>query len=703
MDGIGALGWVGFLARRVTPSRLIGVAARRAMRRTRNRLAPPLAPPRGELIAGLGCADGAELARLLARPAPRPTPWTPAALRRALDRHLPGEVERAVARAEAAAEGSLVVYGRMVNVARPGGGTDWQLDPIHGGRFSGWAPSAELPPAPGLDPKMAWAMGRGEHWVALACGAVLDERRGDALADALAASVLDFAAENPVGHGVHWTSAMEVALRAWNLLLARWLLSARHAPPDPALATETARLLVASGRFILAHLEDDTAVPNNHLTTDWLGLLACAEALPLWPEAPRWRRLAEDGLRHTAAEQVLEDGTSFEGSVAYHRFSVELFAAGALLAHAAGRGLGAAYASRLAALFRAARGLSARSGELPQLGDNDSGHVLAVRQRGPTEGGHLLPLGAALFRDPELLAGPGPGDAAEVAWLLGPDALSWLARARPRRPPRSASFPHGGFHALRRGPFEVFVSCGPNGQRGIGGHSHNDKLAFELFVDGARGICDPGCPSYTSDPELRNAFRATRAHATVVVDGLEQAPFAPGRLFALPDAAGARLLAFESGLDAERFAGEHHGFSRAGVVHGREIAVLEGGVAVTDRLAGGGVHGVELRWPVVSPGARIRRATPGEAARLARLAAACHARAQLDVGRVVEVPLGAAGALLLAFALPGRLAPQLSPSLRSPGYGELADAAVALAAGRLRLPATFTTLFLHLEAEGSTP
>ena len=103
------------------------------------------------------------------------------------------------------------------------------------------------------------------------------------------------------------------------------------------------------------------------------------------------------------------------------------------------------------------------------------------------------------------------------------------------------------------------------------------------------------------------------------------------------------------------------------------------------------------------PAARIRSATPDEAARLARLAAAAHARAQLDVRRVVEVPLGAAGALLVAFALPAGLAPEVAPSLRSPGYGELADAAVAVAAGRLRLPATLTTLFLHLEPEGSIP
>jgi len=430
LDGLGTLGWMGFLATRVAPSRLVGLAALRAVRSARNRIAPPLAPSRDDILSALGCGDARGLAGLLARPAPRPVPWTAAALSRALERHAPGERERALARAAAAASGRIAVFGREVDVSRAGGGTDWQLDPIHGGRFAGTARSDELPPAPGLDPKMAWAIGRGEHWVALACGAVLDARGGEELARALDEGVRDFVAANPVGRGIHWTCAMEVALRAWHLLVARWVVSARGGVPEPGHALDLVRLFVSSGRFILAHLEDDSAVPNNHLVTDWLGLLACAAALPEWPEAPRWRGLAMEGLRRTIAEQVHAEGTSFEGSLPYQRFSLELFAAGALLAHATGRGLGRGYARRLAGLFASTRALLSRSGELPQIGDNDSGRVLAFRQRGPTEGGYLLPLGASLLRDPRLLVRPGAGDAAEVAFLFGPPGRG--ARASPR-------------------------------------------------------------------------------------------------------------------------------------------------------------------------------------------------------------------------------------------------------------------------------
>jgi hypothetical protein len=549
---------------------------------------------------------------------------------------------------------------------------------------------------------MAWALGRGEQWVAMACGAVLDPGGGDGFAAALSASVRDFAASNPVGRGVHWTSAMEAAIRAWNLAVALWILSIRRERLDPGLAIDAASLIVTTGRFVLAHLEDDTAIPNNHLVTDWLGLLACSEALPEWPEARRWRVLALSGLRSAIEEQVHDDGTSFEGSVPYQRFSLELFAAGLVLAHAGGHGLGAGYARRLRALFGTTRALLAASGDLPQLGDNDSGHVLALAARGATEGGYLLPLGAALFRDRSLLGHRGAADAAEAAWLLGPRAVSWLARARPGPAPRSASFPQGGFHVLRRGPFEAFLSCGPSGQRGLGGHSHNDKLALELRVAGALAVSDPGMPVYGRDPGLRNAFRATRAHATVVVDGLEQAPLPQDRIFALPDAAGARLLAFAPGGAAEHLAGEHRGFlAQAGIVHRREVWVAAHGMVVLDRLVGEGTHAVELRWPLASTAPRARRLSPPEQAALERLARLAKLRRPPDPAHAVEVPIGAAGRLVLAFAFPSSLAPELGPALRSPGYGQLADATAVLVAGPVACPAALATFFLYLEVDGA--
>jgi hypothetical protein len=267
---------------------------------------------------------------------------------------------------------------------------------------------------------------------------------------------------------------------------------------------------------------------------------------------------------------------------------------------------------------------------------------------------------------------------------------------------------------LRRGSIEVALSCGRNGQAGIGGHSHNDKLAFELRLGGRLAICDPGSPSYTADPQLRDSFRSTRAHATLMVDGEEQAPIPPGRPFALPDGARATCLVLESAPRWERFVGEHHGYTHMGLVHRREVLLLDGALVVIDRLRGGGAHGVELRFPFPFPDARLRPMRPLEEERLTALGAGAAApfdvrqdvrqdRRQDDVRLVVEIGPLAAPLALLAVGGPAPLEARLEGATYSPGYAQLAPANTAAFAGRLNCPATLWTVILPLSVAGHGP
>jgi hypothetical protein len=184
------------------------------------------------------------------------------------------------------------------------------------------------------------------------------------------------------------------------------------------------------------------------------------------------------------------------------------------------------------------------------------------------------------------------------------------------------------------------------------------------------------------------------------VDGEEQAPLLPGRPFALPDAAVATLLAFESGEARERFAGEHHGYAALGVVHQRELRLTDGGLAIVDRLLGAGRRELELRFPLPSIEARVRPLRPAERERArALLAAAGLAEApELDLERGVEIGPADAPVAVLAAGAPARLAVQLAPSAWSPGYGERVEARTAAFAGRLALPATLVTVVLPLAA-----
>ncbi|HSJ09304.1 MAG TPA: heparinase II/III-family protein, partial [Longimicrobiales bacterium] len=85
-------------------------------------------------------------------------------------------------------------------------------------------------------------------------------------------------------------------------------------------------------------------------------------------------------------------------------------------------------------------------------------------------------------------------------------------------------------------------ACVPH--TGSGGHFHNDLLAFEAQYDGLDFIVDGGSFEYTGAPAMRDAFRSTAAHSTVVVQGREQRiwPAGPGYLFGVHQDAATDVL-----------------------------------------------------------------------------------------------------------------------------------------------------------------
>ncbi len=60
--------------------------------------------------------------------------------------------------------------------------------------------------------------------------------------------------------------------------------------------------------------------------------------------------------------------------------------------------------------------------------------------------------------------------------------------------------------------FFLSFRCGPVGQRGRGGHDHNDQLSIELFYNNRNIITDPGTFLYTAEPNIRNTYRSNRSH-----------------------------------------------------------------------------------------------------------------------------------------------------------------------------------------------
>ena len=442
------------------------------------------------------------------------------------------------------------------------------------------------------DIKVAWELSRLRHLVALAqCAAALEDEQA---ATAAAQDVASWIAQNPIGWSVNWTVGMEVALRAVNLIVIDAIL--RGAGSNALDRTALARSLYQHGWY-LSRNREVSDVNGNHFLANAVGLLWLGSYFHGIGEAARWRTTGLAMAREAAADQVHADGLDHEGSLPYHFLVLEMFI---LARHAGGASL-SSIDPVLERMLAAAELTLTPAGEVPDVGDDDGGRVLAFCDAPSRDGRRVLELGSRLLGRPL---------AARFADAWPEDAGSGCrGRACGRITARPATLPDGGIVVLGDDRDHVVVPVGPVGFRGRGGHGHLDALAPIAWLDGVEVLRDSGTGSYTGDPALRNTLRDAPAHSGVIVD---ERPYAQigggvGRLWAVHGDAVPTLI-------------EVRGEPGFQIARARQVVPAADGTATWTR---------EMRW---SPG-RLVFADRIEAPQGAAVVARCH------------VPLGTAGAV----------------------------------------------------------
>ena len=158
----------------------------------------------------------------------------------------------------------------------------------------------------------------------------------------------------------------------------------------------------------------------------------------------------------------------------------------------------------------------------------------------------------------------------------------------------SKAFPQGGFYIMRHDDLYMIIDCVPADPKAPSGHKHNSRLSFELFAYGKSFIIDPGAYIYTADKEMRNLFRSTRYHNTVVVDSEEQNRFNEDELFTMKLDAAVRVNEWLVTEKYDFLDAEHNGYARLKnpVVHRRQIYFNKekGHWVIKDMLTGRGRH-----------------------------------------------------------------------------------------------------------------
>jgi hypothetical protein len=423
------------------------------------------------------------------------------------------------------------------------------------------------------DLRIAWELSRFYHLVTLGQAYWLtgDER----YTREFMREVINWIDTNPVGYGINWISSMEVGIRAFNWILA-WEFFKDSKILTLGFKKTFFRNLFLHGRFIIKNLEWNSLHAGNHYLSNLASLIILGILFRETREGKLWVRYGLSELKKEVRRQVYEDGMNFEASTSYHRFVLELIFYTVLICERNGIVVPQEIKIYLKKMFNFLRDILKPNGRIPQLGDNDSSRFITLSERNDLDHTYLISLGAVYFKNSRLK--PDIDLPIEVLWLWGEEGYRiWNSLPPNGVPLKSKGFPISGFYVMRNQLDYVSISCVPNGQNSKGGHSHNDKLSFELCVKGEDIFVDPGTFIYTQNIFLRNYFRSTSMHNTVQIDGEEQNRYIKDDIFRLFNDSYPRCIYWESDKKIDIFVGEHYGYKRLKfpIVHRRKIIFLK--------------------------------------------------------------------------------------------------------------------------------
>ncbi|HWQ53073.1 MAG TPA: heparinase II/III family protein, partial [Bryobacteraceae bacterium] len=213
---------------------------------------------------------------------------------------------------------------------------------------------------------------------------------------------------------------------------------------------------------------------------------------------------SDRGFSAQIARGVTDDGLWFEGSLGYHRYTMDALWPLAEAARLAGTDL---YTERYRTVYDAPLVLALPDGNAPGFNDSAGGNVLTAAP--------LYEIAFARWKSPaygRLLSRT--RRTSLEALLYGADETS----SGPMIPGESMLLRAPGYGMLRAPGITVAARFGMHG----GGHGHPDKLNIVTFGAGKPWGVDPGSINY-GVPLHREWYRTTIAHNTVSVDEQLQA------------------------------------------------------------------------------------------------------------------------------------------------------------------------------------
>ena len=484
------------------------------------------------------------------------------------------EAERAalIAEADALLQGHWHLFGYPVQLDRP---PRWNRNYLLGKEW-------HEAPAKALDyrridcaggVKYVWELSRHQPLLRLAEAYALTH---DAhYAETCLTWWLDWIERNPRGWGIHWTSALEHAVRVFVWFYCLRLLQ-DYAPVRDYLPVLGGAIL-QHGEFIERHLSPGSSA-NNHRIGEVAALAFAGSLLPDSSMTQHWHQKGFAMLAREAERQFYSDGVNAEQAFGYLPFVWEFY----LHAYRVGT-MPPSVRQRLAKSLEFVRNVMDSGGYVPQVGDEDDGTVVPLWS-GSADRYRVV--GRALASLLEVEPPPALCEANDslTCWLWSKPALGGS------RLTESRAYPEGGYVVFHNAHWQVLFDAGALGLGSLAAHGHSDALSVWASLDGKPFLVDAGTYAYHEEPAWRNYFRGTSAHNTVQMDDYHQSemlgPFLWGRK--------ARAYFVAVDLSVHTVEGTHEGYLPD--EHRRRVEVSETCLKVLDYLIPDAMGALRWHW-----------------------------------------------------------------------------------------------------------
>lgn len=370
--------------------------------------------------------------------------------------------------------------------------------------------------------KFAWELNRLHHLPHLAIAFSLTKETK--YRDEIFSQLESWLEANSYPNGINWISGIELGIRIVNIIYALKLLSdERLTPAEQRLIIQ---LMTLHGRHLYRYPSKYSSCAN-HAVAEALGMFVAGLCFPNIKRASKWKDLGKKILEREVTRQIYPGGSSFEHSIHYLQFIVDIFLSYYLLCKEYNEPCSEDVETRLKSSFEFISNILDKNGNYPKIGDEDDGSLLKLWFGKHNNFISLLNSGAVLFNNPKWILDNSEFDQ-KTFFLLGPDSKSkWDELHKKKKPANSKHqyFKDAGLAIMREvtNPGILFVgNSGPLGLKPLSAHGHADALSFWLSVNGRPVFIDPGTYLYHSGGEWRQYFRSTSAHNTVKVDSLDQ-------------------------------------------------------------------------------------------------------------------------------------------------------------------------------------